>query len=343
MRLLNHKVSPLVVFLRKPQPGLHYSVENNWAAIQPLIREELPLRVLRCPLESRRLFRRLVNGCYVWLQRGRIRHITGDVNYLGLFLPRKGTIQTILDCGGVQQRSWLKKKLIELLWIRIPLRRSEVVIAISETVKAELETYRGSRRCTIRVIPMALHPEFREANREYRWQSPRVLLVGTTPNKNLARSLAALTRLTIQPDVTLCGQDSDHVRGLVENAEISLRRHTRLTISEMSEVYRRNDILLYASTYEGFGMPIIEAQASGTVVVTSNLEPMSSLAGLRAALLVDPNSEASIHEALEQICANSSLRHELIQNGLRNSAYYAPEAVANSYLKVYRDVSSCLP
>ena len=96
---------------------------------------------------------------------------------------------------------------------------------------------------------------------------------------------------------------------------------------------------MFASTYEGFGVPIIEAQAMGRVVITSNIEPMNKVAG-NGAIIVDPYDVNSIKEAVLRIIDNVELRNDIILKGLKNASKYSSESIASKYLKLYKKVYS---
>ena len=106
----------------------------------------------------------------------------------------------------------------------------------------------------------------------------------------------------------------------------------------MGSLYRGADIISFPSTYEGFGMPILEGQAVGRPVLTSNLEPMRSVAGQSGALLVDPQSVDSIRNGFLRLTGDEFLRARLIAAGQDNVSCYTLEAVAASYLALYREL-----
>jgi len=105
----------------------------------------------------------------------------------------------------------------------------------------------------------------------------------------------------------------------------------------MLRAYQECDLVVFASTYEGFGLPIIEAQATGKPVVTSALAPMCDVAGGGAAL-VDPYEPASIREGIQKIISDPVYRDSLIQEGLHNAARYRAELVAAHYAAIYREM-----
>jgi glycosyltransferase involved in cell wall biosynthesis len=92
--------------------------------------------------------------------------------------------------------------------------------------------------------------------------------------------------------------------------------------AELPSLYRSAKALLFASLYEGFGLPVIEAMACGTPVVTSNITALPEIAG-DAALLVDPTSVEQIATALRQIIEDSSLRQKLRAGGLARAAEFS--------------------
>jgi len=96
-------------------------------------------------------------------------------------------------------------------------------------------------------------------------------------------------------------------------------------------------MLVFASTYEGFGLPIVEAQATGRPVVTSNILSMPEVAG-GAACLVDPFNVASIREGIAKVIQDSSYREYLVRLGFENVKRFQPENIAKNYLDIYTNI-----
>ena len=94
-------------------------------------------------------------------------------------------------------------------------------------------------------------------------------------------------------------------------------------------------MVVFASLYEGFGLPILEAQAMGRPVITSNFGAMREAAG-DGALLVDPYSVGAIRAAILRLKNEPGLREELVRKGRENAEKYRGAAVAERYAEIYR-------
>jgi len=114
-----------------------------------------------------------------------------------------------------------------------------------------------------------------------------------------------------------------------------VRELGRLADEELVAAYRRCDLVVFASLYEGFGLPILEAQAMGRPVITSNFGAMREAAG-DGALLVDPYSVEEIRDAILRIKREPGLREELVRKGRENAERFRAEVVAERYAGIYR-------
>jgi glycosyltransferase involved in cell wall biosynthesis len=96
-------------------------------------------------------------------------------------------------------------------------------------------------------------------------------------------------------------------------------------------------MVVFASLYEGFGLPILEAQAMGRPVITSNFGAMREAAG-DGALLVDPHSVDEIRAAIMRIMNEPGLREELVCKGRENAEKFRADPIALKYAEIYRAV-----
>ena len=106
----------------------------------------------------------------------------------------------------------------------------------------------------------------------------------------------------------------------------------------MIEHYKNADIISFISTYEGFGLPILEAQSIGRPVITSNISSMPEVAG-DGALFADPYDVASIRKGILNLINNETLREDLILKGLNNILRFQPKLIAEQYAELYRNIA----
>ena len=108
---------------------------------------------------------------------------------------------------------------------------------------------------------------------------------------------------------------------------------------DLYSLYNNSLAFCLVSHYEGFGIPIIEAMASGTAVITSNTSSMPEVAG-DAAILVDPTSTDSIENGLSQIYLNNDLRKKMIRMGKKQVKKFSWKKTADSIYNQYIQVSA---
>jgi len=208
------------------------------------------------------------------------------------------------------------------------LRRAARVIAVSEFTKRELVELLGLPEERIAVVPNAVEelfsPEGEAADGEY------VLAVGTLePRKNLPRVAEAARRAG--RELRVVGAEG---WGDVELA--GARRVGRVTDVELARLLRGARCVVYASLYEGFGLPVLEAMACGTPVVTSRGGATEEVAG-GAAVLVDPLDSDAIAAGIEEAIAR---RDELRARGLARAAQFSWEESARRTVEVYGEAAS---
>ena len=112
-----------------------------------------------------------------------------------------------------------------------------------------------------------------------------------------------------------------------------------MSVDQLIQKYIESDILLFPSLYEGFGLPIIEANALGIPVITSNVCSMPEVAS-DAALLVNPYSVSEITNAINKLLINADIRNKIIKNGFNNCKRFTGKLIANEYRMLYKKVSN---
>src|SRR5687768_9205610 len=185
-------VPEVVFFHRKPRNVGNYSVEFIFEDIRKRLKGYIRAKVVYSKFESSGVFKRLYNTLDVVFNQSDVNHVTGDVNYIGLFLPKDRTIHTILDCVHLTSSSGIKYKLLKLFWLTIPVRRSKYLTAISLSTKNEILKHVNCDPEKIKVIYVAISDRFKRKDKLFNKECPRILQVGTAPNKNIPRLIEAL-------------------------------------------------------------------------------------------------------------------------------------------------------
>lgn len=163
--------------------------------------------------------------------------------------------------------------------------------------------------------------------------------MGTTRNKNLKRVARACADLDREVRLWILGELSPKQEQFLDSLDLEWENFAGLPWHQVVDVYERCTAVLFASTYEGFGLPILEGQAVGRPVITSDRSPMREVAG-GGAMLVDPEDVESIREGIDRILEDRDLREQLVGKGFENVELYRPEAIASQYADLY---SSLVP
>jgi glycosyltransferase involved in cell wall biosynthesis len=327
----------VVYFSRKPRALGNFSVESYFKQIRENLPEDFEAVNIEMPYESSGLFKRLANAIYCIFKQGDINHITGDIHYVAAFLKKSKTILTILDCGMLHQTSGLKHKIFKWFWFTMPISRVKLITAISTATKEDIIHFTGCPEDKIKVVYVCINPAFKVYPKEFNTKEPRILQIGTAANKNLARLIPALEGISCK--LVIVGKIGEDIQGLISKHKIYLELiDWRLSDEEILEEYKKCDILSLVSTLEGFGMPIVEANAIGRVVITGNNTSMPEIAS-NGAHIVNSFKIEQIEEGLQQIIKNKEYREHLIFNGFQNANRFSIESITKQYSLIYANVN----
>jgi glycosyltransferase involved in cell wall biosynthesis len=324
----------ITYFFRKPQPGAH-SIEELFKSIQKALTADLLYKNHYLSKTGAKPQVLLANGREAAVYQSQVNHITGDVHYVAPFLPKERTILTIHDLRPLFRGSLLKRKLIKWVWFSIPARSVRYITVISQATKEELLKEVGLQPEKVRVIPNCVSPQFSYSPKEFTKEQTRILHLGTKENKNLEGLIQALSGLGCH--LRIIGKLTAEQQLLVEKSGIDYSNSFNLSFEEVVEEYRLADIVSFVSFYEGFGLPIIEAQATGRPVITSNVSSMPEVAG-EGALLVNPYQTEEIREGIKRLLEDATLRQELVEKGLENVKRFQPQVIAARYAQLYREI-----
>jgi len=240
------------------------------------------------------------------------------------------------------------------------LERATRVIAVSRSTLGELLDLSGVEAARVVVIPLGVDrsvfrplPEekVREVRIRFGVDGPYLLFVGgIEPRKNLPDLVRAMTRVSQDVSLVIAGAGVEwnpEGTGLLREALEALPAAARRRVVETGYVSERDKVallsgaeaLVYPSLYEGFGLPVLEAMACGTPVVTSNRSSLPEVAG-PAAVLVDPTDPGAIAAALDRVLSDTQLRAQLRTAGMERAAQFTWEETARRTAEVLRDAAS---
>lgn len=238
--------------------------------------------------------------------------------------------------------------LLERLLMPASLRRARAVITPSEATARDVVDYDPALADRIHVVPLASALIRSDATAAPRVAGPYMLFVGTLePRKNLARTLNAFERLVAESSIPHrlviaggSGWKSETLHERLRGAPTGGRTDYLGEVSdeELSALYEHCDFVVAPSLYEGFGLQILEAFSFGKPVISANVSSMPEVTG-DAGLLVDPEDEDSIADAIRRLCRDRDLRDRLAARAGSRGRNYSWERTAAATLAIFESAA----
>jgi glycosyltransferase involved in cell wall biosynthesis len=234
---------------------------------------------------------------------------------------------------------------------------ADLVIAVSKTVKADVERYLGMPPERVRAVPLAAAPSYCPLDDATRLEAVRakyglperfVLNVGALePGKNQATLLRAFHRLkggSREGGLVIAGPPAwryERLLRLVDKLGLAdrVRFLNYVPAEDLVALYNLADLFVFPSLYEGFGLPPLEAMACGLPVVASNAPALREVLD-GAALLVQPLDVAGLAEAMAAALGDEPLRAHLREAGLKRAALFSWERTARETAAVYHEATA---
>lgn len=231
-------------------------------------------------------------------------------------------------------------------------RRANRIIAVSEATKADLVELLDVDPAKIAVTHLGVEERFRPATEKqirdarevYSIDGPFILYVGTLePRKNLPALLRAFAKVKHQfpHKLALAGAEGWKTKAFhdaVRETNLGDRLQMLGFVDErdLPALYSAADLFVFPSLYEGFGLPVLEAMACATPVVTSNVSSLPEVAG-DAALMIDPSDIDGLGNAIARALTVEPLRARMIRAGIQRAARFTWRATAAATAAAYRD------
>lgn len=276
---------------------------------------------------------------------------------LALAKHSAATVTTIHDvfAWSLPGYSSLLDTLIYKQWLTRPWAKTDAIITVSSQSRADIIKYLKADPEKLHIVPYGVASIFQPLRPgdirtvvvdKLGIRRPYILYVGAlTERKNITRLIHAFSKVREgYPELllVLAGPRS-WKQTPIENivSELGLSEHVHLTgpltDKELPALYNGAMLFAFPSLYEGFGMPVLEAMACGTPVITSNVSSLPEVAG-DAGIMVDPEDVDALTEAIRRIVSDCSLREKLRELGLVRASRFSWQSTATQTLAVYEKV-----
>ena len=264
-----------------------------------------------------------------------INHMTGGPHYFLLGIPFRKNVLTIHDLVLLKKSKGIKRWIFKLFWFKLPIKCCKAVTCISNTVREELLATISVPPQKVFTVYNPVSPEYIFTFHDFNTKYPRILHIGTAWNKNTENVIKALSGIKCK--LVIIGDTTESIDKGLKDTQCDYELLKGLSNEELRHEYQEADIISFPSIFEGFGMPIIEGQATGRVVLTSNIAPMTEIAG-NGACLVDPYDVKSIRSGFLKIIDDKEYRQNLIKNGIENCNRFSLENITGQYVKIYKKI-----
>jgi glycosyltransferase involved in cell wall biosynthesis len=240
-------------------------------------------------------------------------------------------------------------------WLPHAVQHIDQILTVSCNSKSDIAKWLGAAMKNITVIPLAAGKQFQPLDEQevkpvldrLGIQFPYILFIGSLePRKNLKRLLEAYTLLlswSSKRHLVVVGArntwKSEQLGTYVEDHHLKALVHFTGYIldDDLPALYNGADLFVFPSLYEGFGLPVLEAMACGTPVITSNVSSLPEVAG-DAALLVDPYNVEDIAAAVRHVLSDAELAADLRARGLERAQKFTWQETAAQTIAVYEQV-----
>lgn len=262
-----------------------------------------------------------------------IFHISGDIYYVALFLWNRTVVLTIHDIGAYKRFQGFKQWLYGKLWLYWPVRVAEGVIAVSEFTRQDLLRLIPGARRKIQVIHNGYNPRFEFTPKLYIEDPPRILVVGTAVHKNVETIIRMIDSKPYR--LVIIGGPTEQQFEMLKAHQVQYEIYSNISTEELFQQYKQADILVFISLHEGFGMPVIEAQAVGLPVITTSMASIPEVAGKGAYYMKDPFDTLELTKIIDRLLKDVNYRNALIDMGRQNATHFTLEAMIRQYKKFY--------
>ena len=257
------------------------------------------------------------------------------------FLPRSCVLVTLITDMAVF-RLPETYQFTRVIWWKLQYKylkhRADLILAMSESAKRDIMELLKIEEGRIRIIggacgrqmsPVTDEKRLAAIREKYNLPAHYILFVGSfNPRKNLTRLIRAYDRAKVSQSLVIAGgqgwkfEKDEALEGVKRRDEICFPGF--IPDEDMDALYSAADLFVFPSLYEGFGMPVLEAQSCGTPVLASDNSSLPEVGG-DGALYVDAKDEENIAAGMERILTDELFAGKLVQKGFRNAEQFSWE------------------
>jgi glycosyltransferase involved in cell wall biosynthesis len=273
-------------------------------------------------------------------------------------VPAGSAVSTVVTIHDMSLRLYpqchpIRRLLLNRPLMQVAMRRASAIVTVSHSTRRDLLRLHALSPDRVSVVHEAASPAFRPIRDRVRLDTIRakyglpdrfILYVGTIePRKNLGRLIDAFARARSAgiPHELVCvgpyGWSSRDLAGRI--ARLGLSSHVHFTgyvpFDDLPVIYNLGEFFVFPSLYEGFGLPVVEAMASGTPVLTANTSSLVEIAG-DGAETVDPTNTEALADAIRRLATDEALRRDLAERGWQRSRAFSWSQTAKEMLAVYQ-------
>jgi glycosyltransferase involved in cell wall biosynthesis len=294
-------------------------------------------------------------GGVVAARRARVDLLHSPVNVVAMAtrIPQVVTVHDLAFHHFPEQYPGMKQRYLRMM-TRLSVRRATRVIAVSEATRRDIIDVYGCDPRRVVTVPNGVDPEMRKLaadevdafRRDQNLPEQFFLFLGTLqPRKNvetLVRAFALVSK-TVDWPLVVAGSPGWHYERIFQLVrELDLTERVRfvghVAADQLALWYNAATVFAYPSLYEGFGLPLLEAMACGTAVVTSNASSLPEVVGIDG-LIVDPRDVSGLAEAILSLALNDDLRQQLEERGQTRAKSFTWTNTALRTLEVYQQAA----
>lgn len=315
-----------------------HSILRSFAPYIKELRKDYEVEEYHVPYMGANPINMFRNIWFVYKHRSKngINHITGDIHYCILGLIGTKSVLTIHDDYAIiKAPSKINRIFKRIFWIYLPIKLAKRVVCISEETKNKISKL--VKKCNLHVITQHTIPtNYIYTPKQFNKEQPTILQIGATEQKNLETTIKTLHNIPCK--LRVVKKMTEQQKEMANNYNLNWSNVFDLTDDEILQEYINADIVVFPSLYEGFGMPIIEAQAIGRPIITSNIAPMNWVAGFGAALLENPKNVDEYKSLLYHIINDDEYRNNIVYKGLENAKRFDIKKVEKKYIELYKSI-----